>query len=92
MPLERSRRLPWDLEQAMSVLQVDSSWYEEYWLKPPKPRSPGMIARLFRKAKWSVSRTTHALKRALAAIDDEGGGRSCSPAPAGELSALASRR
>ena len=87
MPLEKSQRLPWDLEQAMSAFQVDGAWYEQYWLKPPKPQSPGMIARLFRKAKWSASRTTHALKRALAAIE-EGGGQSRSPAPAGELSAL----
>ena len=72
MPRKRSSRLPWDLEQAMSAFQVDSSWYEEYWLTPPKPRPPGMIAQLVRRANCSVSRATADLKHALAAIGEAG--------------------
>jgi hypothetical protein len=69
MRANRSDRLPWDIEQAMSALQIDKSWYEEYWLKPAKPRPPGVIARLLRNAKCSVSYTGRVLKHALAAID-----------------------
>jgi hypothetical protein len=25
--------LPWDLEKAMTVFQVNQNWYEEYWLR-----------------------------------------------------------
>jgi hypothetical protein len=34
-----------DLDRATRVFQVDSSWYENYWLKERKPRSAGMVAR-----------------------------------------------
>ena len=50
MQTNRSDRLPWDLEQAMTAFQVHPSWYEHYWLTPPKQRPPGLIARIFRKA------------------------------------------
>jgi hypothetical protein len=45
MPAPYSRRFPRDLGLAMRCLQVDSSWYENYWLKEPKPRLVGMVAR-----------------------------------------------
>ena len=40
-----SQRFPRDLDLAMRVFQVDSSWYENYWLKECKPRPAGMVAR-----------------------------------------------
>jgi hypothetical protein len=40
-----SQRFPRDLDLAMRFLQVDSSWYENYWLEERKPRPAGMIAR-----------------------------------------------
>ena len=45
MPAHYSDRFPRDLDLAMRCLQVDSSWYENYWLKEPKPRPAGMVAR-----------------------------------------------
>jgi hypothetical protein len=45
MPAHYSRRFPRDLDLAMRCLQVDSSWYENYWLKERKPRPAGMVAR-----------------------------------------------
>jgi hypothetical protein len=45
MPADYSHRFPRDLDLAMRVLQVDSSWYENYWLKEHKPRPAGMVAR-----------------------------------------------
>jgi hypothetical protein len=48
MQTKRPGDLPWDLEQAMTVFQVHHSWYEDYWLTPPKQRPPGLIARIFR--------------------------------------------
>jgi len=45
MPANYSRRFTRDLDLAMRVLQVDSSWYENYWLKERKPRPAGMVAR-----------------------------------------------
>ena len=45
MPANYSHRFPRDLDLAMRVLQVDSSWYENYWLKERKPRPDGMVAR-----------------------------------------------
>jgi hypothetical protein len=33
MPARYSHRFPRDLDFAMRVFQVDSSWYENYWLK-----------------------------------------------------------
>jgi hypothetical protein len=46
MPAHYSHRFPRDdLNRAMRVLQVDSSWYENYWLKEHKPRPAGMVAR-----------------------------------------------
>jgi hypothetical protein len=45
MPAHHSLRFPRDLDLAMRALQVDSSWYENYWLKEPKPRPAGMVAR-----------------------------------------------
>jgi hypothetical protein len=34
-----------DIDLAMRAFQVDSSWYENYWLKERKPRSAGLVAR-----------------------------------------------
>jgi hypothetical protein len=45
MPADHSRRFPRDLDLAMRFLQVDSSWYENYWLEERKPRPAGMVAR-----------------------------------------------
>ena len=45
MPAHYSHRFPSDLDRATRVFQVDSSWYENYWLKERKPRSAGMVAR-----------------------------------------------
>ena len=45
MPARYSHRFPRDLDFAMRVFQVDSSWYENYWLKGRKPRPAGMVAR-----------------------------------------------
>jgi hypothetical protein len=45
MPAHYSHRFPRDLDLAMRVFQVDSSWYENYWLKERKPRPAGMVAR-----------------------------------------------
>ena len=45
MPAHYSHRFPRDLDRATRVFQVDSSWYENYWLKERKPRSAGMVAR-----------------------------------------------
>jgi hypothetical protein len=45
MPAHYSHRFPRDLDLAMRALQVDSSWYENYWLKERKPRPAGMVAR-----------------------------------------------
>jgi hypothetical protein len=44
MPADYSRRFPRDLDLAMRAFQVDSSWYENYWLKERKPRPAGMVA------------------------------------------------
>ena len=45
MPIDYSRRFPRDLELPMRFLEVDSSWYENYWLKERKPQPAGMVAR-----------------------------------------------
>ena len=45
MPAHYSNRFPRDLDLAMRAFQVDSSWYENYWLKERKPRPAGMVAR-----------------------------------------------
>jgi len=45
MPAHYPHRSPGDLDIAMRVLRVDSSWYENYWLKERKPRAAGMVAR-----------------------------------------------
>ena len=45
MPADYSHRFPRDLDLPMRFLQVDSSWYENYWLKEREPRPPGMVAR-----------------------------------------------
>jgi hypothetical protein len=45
MPAHYSNRFPGELDPAMRVFQVDSSWYENYWLKESKPRPAGMVAR-----------------------------------------------
>lgn len=45
MPAHYLHRFPRDFDRAMRVLQVDSSWYENYWLKERKPRPAGMVAR-----------------------------------------------
>ncbi len=45
MPAHYSHRFPGDLDRAMRVFQVDSSWYENYWLKERKPRPAGIVAR-----------------------------------------------
>jgi hypothetical protein len=45
MPSDYSDRFPKDHGLAMRFLQVDSSWYENYWLDARKPRPAGMVAR-----------------------------------------------
>ncbi len=45
MPADYSYRSPRDLELAMRFVQVDSSWYENYWLEERKARPAGMVAR-----------------------------------------------
>ena len=45
MPAHYSHRFPRDLDLAVRFLQVDSFWYENYWLKDRKPRPAGMVAR-----------------------------------------------
>jgi len=45
MPAHYSNRFPGDIDPEMRVFQVDSSWYENYWLKEHKPRPAGMVAR-----------------------------------------------
>jgi hypothetical protein len=45
MPAQYSRRFPRDLDLPMRVFQIDSSWYENYWLEERKPRPAGMVAR-----------------------------------------------
>jgi hypothetical protein len=45
MQAHYSHRSPRDLGLTMRVFQVDSSWYENYWLKERKPRPAGMVAR-----------------------------------------------
>jgi hypothetical protein len=44
MPADHSHPFPRDLDLAMRCLQVDSSWYENYWLRET-PRPVGMVAR-----------------------------------------------
>lgn len=43
MQAHYSHRFPRDLDLTTRVFQVDSSWYENYWLKEPRPA--GMVAR-----------------------------------------------
>jgi hypothetical protein len=45
MDIGYPHRFPRDLDFAMCFLQVDSSWYENYWLKERKPRPVGVVAR-----------------------------------------------
>ena len=45
MPAHYSNRSDGELDPAMRAFQVDSSWYENYWLKEHKPRPAGMVAR-----------------------------------------------
>jgi hypothetical protein len=45
MPAHYSRRFPRDLDLAMHFLQVDSSWYESYWLEEREPQPAGPVAR-----------------------------------------------
>jgi hypothetical protein len=45
MPAHYSHRFRRDLDLAMRLFQVDSSWYENHWLKERKPRSAGLVAR-----------------------------------------------
>ena len=45
MPNHYSNRFPGELDPAMRAFQVDSSWYENHWLKERKPRPAGMVAR-----------------------------------------------
>jgi hypothetical protein len=45
MPTDYSHRFPRDLDLPMRFLQVDSSWYENYWLKERKARPAGMVTR-----------------------------------------------
>jgi hypothetical protein len=45
MPTQYSHRFPRDPDLAMRVFQIDSSWYENYWLKERKPRPAGMVTR-----------------------------------------------
>jgi hypothetical protein len=62
MAARYSHRFPRDLDLAMRVFQVDSSWYENYWLKERKPRSAGLVARILRS--WGCdSMLDHALAK-----------------------------
>ncbi|SHL90647.1 hypothetical protein SAMN05444159_7153 [Bradyrhizobium lablabi] len=45
MPADYSHRHPRGLDHTMRFLQVDSSWYENYWLEERKPRPAGMVTR-----------------------------------------------
>ena len=45
MPAHYSHRFPRDLDLPMRFAQVDSSWYENYWLRESTPRPAGMVAR-----------------------------------------------
>jgi hypothetical protein len=45
MPVDYSHRFPRDLDLPMRFLQVDSCWYENYWLEERKPRPAGVVAR-----------------------------------------------
>ena len=45
MPAHNSHRLPRDPDLPMRFAQVDSSWYENYWLTKSPPRPPLMVAR-----------------------------------------------
>jgi hypothetical protein len=48
MPDHYPQCFPRDLDRAIRVFQVDSYWYENYWLKERKPRPAGMVARTLR--------------------------------------------
>jgi len=50
MPGDHSPRYLGDLDLAMRCLQVDSSWYERYWLKERPPRPVGIVVRHWRMA------------------------------------------
>lgn len=45
MPAHYPQRFRRDLDLAMRVFQVDSSWYENHWLTERKPRSAGLVTR-----------------------------------------------
>src|SRR5258705_12196388 len=45
MVAPHSHRFPRDLDLPMRFAQVDSSWYENYWLRESTPRPAGMVAR-----------------------------------------------
>ena len=46
MPAHSSHRFPRDFDLPMRFLQVDCSWYENYWLRESTPRSAGMVTRI----------------------------------------------
>ena len=45
MVAPHSHRFPRDLDLPMRFAQVDSSWYENYWLRESTPRPAGMVTR-----------------------------------------------
>jgi hypothetical protein len=58
MTAHYSHRFPRDLDLAMRCLQVDSSWYENYWLKERKPPPAGVVARNLPKLESYLRRVT----------------------------------
>lgn len=62
--------LPWDLDQAMTALQVNPEWYEEYWLKPKEASPPNLIARASRSIRMLVSSHTPTNSSTKAARQD----------------------
>jgi hypothetical protein len=71
MPAHYSNRFPGELDPAMRAFRVDSSWYENYWLKECKPRPAGMVARnlatMLSRVRMAFDRVT-LVRRAVLAI------------------------
>ncbi len=72
MPDDHSPRYLRDLDLAMRCFQVDSSWYERYWLEEHPPRPAGIVARHCRMALSSLRpacvRVASVIRRAASAI------------------------
>jgi hypothetical protein len=56
----------WDFEQA--TLQVNPSWYEEYWLKPKKASPPNVIVGIFCRIVTLASRQRSTIPPAKAVL------------------------